>query len=56
LAESLLSVIDVMTREVDRLTKHVLDEVRVEPVNGRRSFRRSGHLKFPGLAVKVWGR
>jgi transposase len=31
LAESLLSVIDVMTREVDRLTKRVLDEVRVEP-------------------------
>jgi transposase len=31
LAESLLSVIDVMTREVDRITKRVLDEVRVEP-------------------------
>ena len=31
LAGSLLSVIDVMTREVDRLTKRVLDEVRVEP-------------------------
>jgi transposase len=31
LAESLLSVIEVMTREVDRLTKRVLDEVRVEP-------------------------
>ena len=31
LAESLLSVIDVMTREVEKLTKRVLDEVRVEP-------------------------
>ena len=31
LAKSLLSVIDVMTREVDRLTKRVLDEVRIEP-------------------------
>jgi transposase len=31
LAESLLSVIDVMTREVERLTKRVLDEVRIEP-------------------------
>jgi transposase len=31
LAESLLSVVEVMTREVSRLTKHVLDEVRVEP-------------------------
>ena len=27
----MLSVIEVMTREVDRLTKRVLDEVRVEP-------------------------
>jgi transposase len=31
LARSLLSVIEVMTQEVDRLTKRVLDEVRVEP-------------------------
>lgn len=31
LAESLLSVIAVMTQEVDRLTKRVLDEVRIEP-------------------------
>jgi transposase len=30
LAESLLSVIDVMTREVEKLTKRVLEEVRVE--------------------------
>ena len=29
--ESLLSVVEVMTREVERLTKRVLDEVRVEP-------------------------
>lgn len=31
LSESLLSVIAVMTQEVDRLTKRVLDEVKVEP-------------------------
>ena len=31
LAESLLGVIEVMTREVERLTKCVLDEVRTEP-------------------------
>jgi transposase len=31
LAESLLSVIETMTREVERLTKRVLDEVRAEP-------------------------
>ena len=31
LAESLLCVVEVMTREVERLTKRVLDEVRVEP-------------------------
>jgi transposase len=31
LAESLLSVIEVMTREVERLTKRAIDEVRVEP-------------------------
>ena len=31
LAESLLSVVAVMTEEVERLTKHVLDEVKVEP-------------------------
>lgn len=31
LTASLLSVIDVMTREADSLTKRVLDEVRVEP-------------------------
>lgn len=31
LAESLLGVVEVMTREVERLTKRVLDEVRAEP-------------------------
>ena len=31
LAESLLSVIEVITREVEKLTRRVLDEVRVEP-------------------------
>jgi len=31
LAESLLSVIEAMTREVERLTKRVLDEVKLEP-------------------------
>ena len=30
-AESLLSVIEVTTREVERLTKRVLDDVRTEP-------------------------
>ena len=30
LAESLLSVIEVMTQEADRLTRRVLDEVRIE--------------------------
>jgi transposase len=32
LAQSLLSVIAVMTQEADRLTKAVLDQVRVEPI------------------------
>lgn len=32
LAESLLAVIEVMSRQVDVLTKRVLDEVRVEPI------------------------
>jgi transposase len=31
LAQSLLSVIEVMSREVERLTKRALDEVRIEP-------------------------
>lgn len=31
LAESLLAVVEVMTQEVERLTKRVLDEVRIEP-------------------------
>jgi len=31
LTGSMLSVIEAMTQEVDRLTRHVLDEVRVEP-------------------------
>ena len=31
LAESLLSVVEVMTKEVERLTKRVLDEVKTEP-------------------------
>ena len=31
LSESLLSVIEVMSQEVERLTKRVLDEVKVEP-------------------------
>ena len=31
LAESLLGVVEVMTREVERLTKRVLDEVSAEP-------------------------
>jgi transposase len=32
LAECLLSVVETMTREIARLTKRVLDEVRVEPI------------------------
>jgi transposase len=32
LVEPLLSIIAVMTQEADRLTKHVLDEVRGEPI------------------------
>jgi transposase len=31
LAESLLSVVEVMTKEAERLTKRVLDEVKIEP-------------------------
>lgn len=31
LVESLLAVVEAMTREIERLTKSVLDEVRVEP-------------------------
>ena len=31
LAQSLLSVVEVMTKEVERLTKQVLDEVKTEP-------------------------
>jgi len=31
LAESLLSVVEVMTKEVERLTKRVIDEVKTEP-------------------------
>jgi transposase len=32
LAESLLSVVEVMTHEVERLTRRVLDEVKLEPI------------------------
>jgi transposase len=32
LAESLLSVVEVMTQEVERLTRRVLDEVKLEPI------------------------
>ena len=31
LSEALLSVIEIMSQEVERLTKRVLDEVKVEP-------------------------
>jgi hypothetical protein len=31
LAESLLSVVEVMTKEVERLSKRVIDEVKTEP-------------------------
>ena len=37
LAGSLLAVVEVMTREVERLAKRVLDDVRVEPACRRLS-------------------
>jgi transposase len=52
LAESLLSVIDVMTREVDRLTKRVLDEVRIEPTC-RRLMTVQGVGPFTALAFRA---
>jgi transposase len=42
LAGSLLSVIEVITREVERLTKRVLDEAHVEPTCRRL-------MKVPGI-------
>jgi transposase len=52
LAESLLSVIEVMTREVDRLTKRVLDEVRIEPTC-RRLMTVQGVGPFTALAFRA---
>jgi transposase len=52
LAESLLSVIDAMTREVDRLTKRVLDEVRIEPTC-RRLMTVQGVGPFTALAFRA---
>ena len=52
LAKSLLSVIDVMTREVDRLTKRVLDEVRIEPTC-RRLMTVQGVGPFTALAFRA---
>ena len=52
LAESLLSAIDVMTREVDRLTKRVLDEVRIEPTC-RRLMTARGVGPFTALAFRA---
>ena len=52
LAASLLSVIDVMTREVDRLTKRVLDEVRIEPTC-RRLMTVQGVGPFTALAFRA---
>ena len=52
LAASLLSVIDVMSREVDRLTKRVLDEVRIEPTC-RRLMSVQGVGPFTALAFRA---
>jgi transposase len=45
LAESLLSVIEVMTREVERLTKRAIDEVRVEPMAFRATIDQPGRFR-----------
>ncbi len=52
LAESLLSVIEAMTREVERLTERVLDEVRVEPTC-RRLMTAPGVGPFTALAFRA---
>ena len=52
LARSLLSVIAVMTQEIDRLTKRVLDEVRVEPTC-RRLMTVQGVGPFTALAFRA---
>jgi transposase len=52
LTASLLSVIDVMTREADSLTKRVLDEVRVESTC-RRLMTVQGVGPFTALAFRA---
>jgi transposase len=52
LAESLLGVVEVMTREVERLTKRVLDEVRIEPTC-RRLMTVPGVGPLTGLAFRA---
>jgi transposase len=52
LARSLLSVIAVMTQEIDRLTKRVLDEVRIEPTC-RRLMTVQGVGPFTALAFRA---
>lgn len=57
LAGSLLSVVEVLIREADTLTKRVLDEVRVEPTAydgaGRRLASRIGILRHDRPAKPV---
>jgi prevent-host-death family protein len=52
LARSLLSVIAVMTQEIERLTKRVLDEVRIEPTC-RRLMTVQGVGPFTALAFRA---
>jgi transposase len=52
LTMSLLSVIAVMTQEIDRLTKRVLDEVRIEPTC-RRLMTVQGVGPFTALAFRA---
>jgi len=52
LSRSLLSVISVMTEEIDRLTKRVLDEVRIEPTC-RRLMTVQGVGPFTALAFRA---
>jgi transposase len=52
LARSLLSVIALMTQEIDRLTKRVLDEVRIEPTC-RRLMTVQGVGPFTALAFRA---
>ncbi len=63
LADAIPAVVlfrELRARGYDDCETRVKDFVRslrtTPAVNGHRSFRRSGRLKFPCLAVAVWGR